>query len=143
MNTLGNKTKTTWLHTENHKTVFEATTSAAVKKGQPLKLDATGTVSPWAKTDLLYKCVGYAHEDVESGGLVSVWARGYAIKYGLTTGALNAGPVAYQGYDASTDIGGATGYSTYANSATAAENNAWALDDADGADALVRVLVMD
>lgn len=143
LTTLGGKTKTTFLHSENHKTTFEATAAAALKKGQPVKLDADGKVSAWAKTDLLYKCVGYCYGDVASGEVVTIWSRGYAIIYGLSTAALDAGPVAFEAYNSATDIDGATGYSEYANSATAAENNGWALDQADADNELVRVLLMD
>ena len=140
---LGGKSKTVFLHSEEDKTSQEFITSAIVKNGQPLKLDNAGTVSPWAATDLIHKLVGYAISDAASGEMVTAWTRGYAIIYAISSAATNAGPVAYQAYDSSTDIGGTTGYSTYTNSATAAQNNGWALDQSAGANELIRILLMD
>ena len=140
---LGNTTKTVFLSTENHKQTIEATAAVAIKKGQPVKLDANGKVSLWTKANLRHTLIGYAYHDCAADELVTIWTRGYAVVYGISTAALSAGPVAYQGYDNATSLGGAVGYSQYANSATAEENNAWALDSAAGANGLVRILLMD
>jgi hypothetical protein len=141
---LGSTTKNTFLATEADKIYIEATCGAtALKKGQPVKLSNTGTLNPWAKADLIHTLVGYAYADCAIGELVTIVTRGYAIIYGISTAALNCGPVAYQAYNAVDTVGGCIGYSEYANSATAAENNGWALDDAAGDAELVRILLMD
>lgn len=143
MYVLGGTSKTTFLATEGEKIAVEFEAEGALKHGQPVKLTADGKVTAWAKADLLHTLVGYVYTpDAVDGDLVTVISRGFAIINGISTGALSTGPVAYQGYDTATDVDGTTGYSQYANSVTAAENNAWALDVAAGAGEVVRILVM-
>lgn len=143
MNTLGNNSKTVFLATEQNKITFEATASAAIKKGQPVKLTSTGQLAVWAPTDLRHLLIGYAYNDAASGELVTVWSRGYAIIYGLAAATQAAGPVAYTSYDNATTVGGVVGYSKYAVNATAEQNNAWALENAGGANELIQILLMD
>jgi hypothetical protein len=143
MYVLGGTSKTTFLATEGEKIAVEFEAAVALKHGQPVKLTADGKVTAWAKGDLLHTLIGYVYapEAAAIGDLATVITRGFAIINGISTGALATGPVAYQGYDAATDVDGTTGYNQYANSATAAENNGWALDAAAGAGEIVRVLL--
>lgn len=147
MNILGNVSKSTFLTTEADKTTVEFTVgTTAVKKGMPVKLAADGTIVPWAASDLVHLLIGYAYADAAIGGLCTVWTRGYAMIYAITTGALAAGPVEYAGYDSTTVIGGsagATGYNTYVVASAANRANGWNLDQAAGANALIRVLLAD
>lgn len=143
MNILGSNSKTTFLASEPEKISVEFTTALAIKKGQPIKLTAAGLATPWAPADLLHTLVGYAYSDCAVGELLTVWTRGYCIIYALSNAALSAGPVAYTSYDASTVVGGVSGYSKYATNATPAQNNAWSLNQATAADELIMVLLMD
>jgi hypothetical protein len=142
--TLGQKSKTVFLATEADKITFEATNGAtALKKGMPVKLDTNGTLLPWVSSDGRKALVGYAYGDCAAGELMTVWSRGYAIIYGISDDAQNAGPVTYNGYDDSTDVGGTTGYSNYKNESDYSKINGWALDNADDSGELIRVLLMD
>lgn len=141
---LGGKSKTTFLATEEEKISIEFVAKVALKKGQPVKLDAaTGQVDLWATADGRNKLIGYVISDVAATGVVTVWTRGFALIYALAPGAQNAGPATCSGYDSSTSIGGATGYSIYTLSSTDTAINAWVLDVAAGATELIRVLLMD
>lgn len=142
-NTIGNQTKTTFLNTEAHKLSLEFVANAAVKSGQPVKLTNDGKVTPWAKTDALNLCIGYAYQSADANEYVTVFVRGYLVIWALSTGtSLNAGPVALQGYDSSTDAGGnRKGYSQY-GAVSSDTASAWALDAAAAANTLIRVLVM-
>lgn len=142
--TLGSKTKTTFLHTEAHKTTQEFTVGAtAVKSGMPIKLDTDGKISPWVKTDGLHLLVGYCYNDAAVGALVTVWTRGYMIIFALSNAAINAGIASYESFDAASEVEGTVGYSKYSQGTTAANTNGWALDSATGANELIRVLLLD
>lgn len=142
MHSLGNPSKTTFLHVESGKTFLEFEAAAAIKRGQPLKLDATGKATPWAKADLEHTLIGYAYNDAAVGEFVTAFVRGYAVIYALSAAALNCGPVAYNSYDAATVVGGVSGYNKYDdNQVGATEVNGWALDAAAAADVLIRVLL--
>lgn len=143
-NTIGGQSKTTFLNTESHKLSLEFTANAAVKSGQPVKLTNDGKVTPWAKTDDIKLCIGYAYQSADADENVTVMTRGYIVLMAVSSGSnLNAGPVAYAGYDNSTDLGGGRiGYSQY-GAVGADSQNGWALDAAASAGTLIRVLLMN
>lgn len=141
-NILGSKTKTVFLTTEADKTTVEFEAGVDIKKGQPVMLQNNGKIQVWDKVSN-HTLVGYAYADVTTGNLVTVWTRGYAMIYGLSNAAMVAGPVTYNAYDAATNIGGVTGYSKYIVAADAATTNGWSLDQAGGANTLIRILLMD
>lgn len=149
LTSLGLLSKSTVLAEEEDKIRIEFTTAAIVKKGQPVKLVAgTGFVTPWAKTDLQHLCIGYCDSDQASGALVTVVCRGFAIIYGISAAAANAGPATYNGYDSTdgatnTDYSGLIGYSIYGAATDVTDCIAWILDPVAAANALMRVLVKD
>ena len=141
---LGKKSKTTFLASEEYKITVELVASAAIKKGQPIKLDANGKAAIWAKADTIDLLIGYAYGDCASGELTTIWSRGYVIIYAISKGAQNAGVVCYDSYDASTDIGGSTGYNVYAAATVGTDPVVgWSLDKTTAANQLIRVLLMD
>lgn len=141
--TAGSNTKTSFLHTEAHKTTQEFTASVAIKRGQLVKLDDLGTVSIWAAADGRFKCIGVAYNDAAIGEFITIWTRGYAIIWALSNAAVVCGPVTVSSYDAVTVVGGVSGYPKYAVAAADADTVGWALDDASGANELIRVLLTD
>lgn len=145
LTSLGGVSKTTFLATEEDKIAIEFTTAAAVKMGQPVKLTNAGLVTPWAKTDLQHLCLGFCAMDAASGGLVTVYLRAFAVIYAISAGAANCGPATYNGYD-STDADtsvGAIGYSQYGAATDVTDAIGWILDQAAGANALMRVALKD
>jgi len=143
--TLGLNTKTTFLHTENHKTTVEFTASAVIQPGQLVKLDAAGTISPWAATDLQHTCIGFAYNGAKAvGDLCTVWTRGYAIILGLSNAAQAAGPTTFASYDTTNATpDGNKGYNKYKVATDVTDCIGWMLDQATAANQLVRVLIKD
>lgn len=143
LTTLGNKSKTTILNSESHKLSLEFEAAEAIKKGQPVKLNAAGKVAVWAKADGRDLLVGYAYSDAALGDNVTVFTRGFMVIFAASAGAFSCGPVIYNGYSTTT-INDTSGYSTYDdNPGTGETNNGWALDAATGANQLVRILLMN
>jgi hypothetical protein len=144
----GKKTKTVIFQHESHKLHIEFAVAAGqtVKRGQPVKLAANGTVQPWAKADLNVACIGYCYNDAPAGEMVTVVMRSYMVILGInaTAGALNAGPVTYQGYnEANADLrDGLLGYNTFSAPTGATGNtefNGWNLDQVAAQYDLIRV----
>jgi hypothetical protein len=143
LQSLGKNSKTTFLAIENTKLSIEALASVAIKRGQAVKLAVDGTVLPWLKTDIRDLCIGYAYNDGAIGDLVTIFTRGFCIVLGISTGALSAGVVCPQTYDVATVVNGSTGYIPFAAAGGGEFNNGWSLDQTAGANALIRVLMMD
>jgi len=141
--TLGTNSKTTILSMESHKLAIEFEAAAAVKKGQLVKLDTTGKVTPWAKADLQHTIIGMCHDDAAIGELVTVHTRGYALIYGISNAIQNAGLATFESFDTSNAVNGVTGYSKFSISAVADQDMGWALDAATAANQLIRVLIRD
>lgn len=141
--TFGSPSKTIVLATEEDKIAIEFAAAAAIKEGQPVKLDATGKVAIWAKADGRSSLLGFALMDAASGALVTIETRGYALLYGISAAAQASGLATINGYDTTTDVGGTKGYNTIGITATDTEMIGWALDVAAGAGQLIRFLVRD
>lgn len=147
ISTLGKNTKNIIFKSEEHKLTEEFTVASgnSVKIGQPIKLNNAGEVLPWATADGDALLIGFAISDQAAGELVTVWVRGFLVAKAITAGALNCGPVTYSSYDSSTDIDGTTGYmvvgAASVSSGVAAGMIGWCLDEADGANDVVRVLL--
>lgn len=145
LTSLGGVSKTTLLAEEPDKLRIEFTTAADVKKGQFVKLTNAGLVTPWVKADLQHLCLGYCDADVLSGGVVTVVTRGYAVHFGITAGAANCGPATTNGYDsadADTTVG-AKGYMIWGVATDVTDAVGWIIDQAAGANALIRVIIKD
>lgn len=146
LTSLGNPSKSTILDYEEDKISIEFTASGAINKGQPVKLTNAGKVILWAKTDLQHLCLGIALSTQADGELISVVTRGYAIVYGISAGAANAGPATYNGYDttnANTYDGVSKGFSIYGVATDATDAIAWIVDPAAAQYSLMRVLIKD
>jgi hypothetical protein len=149
LSSLGKVTKNTILKSESHKLHEEFTVAAGqtIYQGQPVKLNAAGEVLVYATADGDALLLGYAmcQTPAIAGELVTIAVRGYLTIMAISGGAVNCGPVQYSSYDTSTDIGGTTGYNVVATAAVtsgvAANQIGWALDLADGANDLIRVLL--
>lgn len=147
LTSLGKASKTVFLASEGNKLSQEFTVASAntVKAGQPVKLNAAGEVLPWAKADGVHTNIGIAMTNQAAGELVTVWCRGYMIVFGLSLGALDAGPVTQNSYDTSTVVGENTGYNKYEALGTGGTDTTqqvgWNLDQAGGANALIRVMI--
>lgn len=149
MNLLGKKTKTIILHKEADKTAleFEVNTGVEIQVGQPVKLTTDGKVTPWAKSDKKAKLLGYAYNHGTAGKLVTVIVVGFMLINAISgSGGTSAGPVAYQSYDTTTDLGeNAKGYSVYDNvNSDGSENdqvNGYATINAAGAGELIQVVL--
>lgn len=143
---LGDNTKTTFLHTEAHKTTVEFICSAAVNAGQPVKLGTNGQIAPMGASDLQHLCIGIAYNTAAIGGYATVWTRGFAITYGLSNAIQGAGGVAWAAYDttnAPTGNPGTLGYNKYKAMTDATDMIGWQLDNATAANQLVRILHKD
>lgn len=148
MNTLGKESKTTILVIEYDKTSIEFTAAAEIRCGQPVKLTATGEITPWATADGLPKLIGYAYNEwdgVSPKKEVTVFTRGYMLIYGLTSAAAVAGLATYNTYDKVLvdNDRSQSGYSVYAAVADANADtaNAWILDPTVSTTDLTRVLL--
>lgn len=98
---IGSITTTIIEKAESHK-LHQAfvVSGTAVFKGQPVKLNANGTISPYVAADAENVKIGVAIMDGAVGEEVTVSVKGHMITNGLATGALAAGPVEYSGVDA-------------------------------------------
>jgi hypothetical protein len=139
----------TWLSKMVSFLEFEAT--EAIKPGQPVKLNAAGTIAKWVKTDALNLLIGYAYnEATTSGDLITVFMRGYAMIYGMSQAACDAGVGCEFAYNTANAIDGGInedqdglkGYSAFDNPGGGDIAHAWILDQAAGAQELIRVVYM-
>ena len=146
----GQKTKSVFLNNpEAHKLnlAFEVATGAegavlTVKRGQPVKLNNDGLIVPAATDGTDSKrIIGYCVMNGKSGDEVTVAVKGYATIFAMSSAAVTAGPVQYTGINSTDDT-----YTNYANAASASNAfptmNGWSLDPADGANELIRVVLI-
>jgi len=136
----GEKTKSVFLKgVESNKIhqEFEVKAGSSVIKGQPLVLNTDGTVLPAAAGAKSFTVIGYALHTRATGELVTVAMKAYAIVWGQSLGALNAGPVKVGAAPTDTTYGG---YVATADAA-GADVVGFALDAAAAADELVRIAI--
>ena len=137
---IGDSAQTRILKHESHKLHHEFTvkTGSAARIGQPMKLDANGTVVPMVLLNEEHLCIGYAMIDAAADEYVTIAVRGYTILFAETQGALVAGPVQYDDFGSQPlDL------PEFVVAATNAVTVGWCLDQAAGANELVRILVRD
>lgn len=139
LNTLGSITKTTILKSEAHKLHHEflVATGSEVFFGQPVKLNTAGEVVPIGAADNEDVCIGYAIMEAEADTRVTISLRGYAIIFGESVAALDAGPVKW----ASHATAAASRYNEYVASVAVGTTIGWNLDQTAGADEIVRILI--
>lgn len=138
-NQFGEKPRTIFLKgIENHKLhqEFEVATGQTVKKGQPVILNADGTVQAAAANAAAYTIIGYSIHNGGPGELITVGMKAFTIVYASNSAAIDAGPVAYNGLNADVESGL---YNDFTNSTTAGNIIGWALDKATAADDIIRV----
>lgn len=139
----GDKTRTIFLKgIENHKLhqEFEVAAGQTIKKGQPIILNANGTVQAAGATPDAHTVIGYSIHNGAAGELVTVGMKAFTIVYASNTGALDAGPVAYAGTMNSNVADGI--YCNYTNTTTAGKVIGWCLDQATGANDTVRIALI-
>lgn len=137
----GGPTKTIFLNDiESHKLhiAFIVAAGATIKKGQPVKLNATGeVVAPIGDGTDAHAIIGYSIHDGTEGDYVTIGVRGYAVVFARAKTGLVPGPVFYAGMDSEEP-----NYTAYDDTlATAANMNGWALDVAAGIHDEIRVLL--
>jgi hypothetical protein len=102
--TLGSVTRVVFFEEpEPGKIHIEFLASAAIKKGQQVKLAANGSVVPLADGDSAYLCIGVAVMDIADTERGTVATRGYAVIIARAAAALDAGPVEIAAYDTTND----------------------------------------
>ena len=144
---LGNKTKTTILALESDRISLEFTASTAIAVGQPVKINADGTVSPWTTADKIINLVGYAYNAATGANdLLTVFVRGFILIYALSKAADAAGSAKYDSYDTTTQLSQNVppGFNVYAKGVDGTDDlicNAFILDASTGAGNLIRVLL--
>lgn len=135
----GDKTHTIFLKgIENHKLhqEFTVATGQTVKKGQPVVLNANGTVQAAAANADAYTIIGYSIHNGAAGELITVGMKAFTIIWASNAAPLNAGPVAYN--DMNPDVEDGL-FNDFTNSTTAGKVVGWCLDQATTADDMVRV----
>lgn len=102
---LGNKTKNNgFLKVESHKLMNSFEAGAAIKKAQPVKLNATGQVVPAAAEEALINIIGYAVFDAAEDEQATVVMRASSIAFVQATVAITPDQlVTYNGYDTTTE----------------------------------------
>ena len=139
---------------EEDKLAMEFAASAPILKGQLVKLDDAGTISPWINTDLQHKCIGFALKTITAdaisiggagpaGPLVTVITRGYGLIYGLTTAInsdLKAGPTTCTG---ASIVSGLTDYCEYIVAMDVTDAIGWTPDETTTASTIIRVIIKD
>lgn len=117
---------------------FVVATGVTIKKGMPVKLNATGQVTTVVGdgTDA-HQIIGYSIMDGVAGDYVTVGTKGIGVVWAKAKTALTPGAVFYAGLDSVE-----TEYSAYDDTAvTAALMNGWALDVAAAEHDPIRVLL--
>lgn len=134
----GDKTKTIFLKgAEAHKLhhEFVVATGQTIKKGNLVTLNTDGEVVLAADGAKSHLVIGHSVHNGAAGEFVTVAMKAYAIVFASPNGALNAGPVAYNGTnDEDTD------YNSFQAPVVDADDIVgWALDKAEAADEIIRV----
>ena len=137
----GEQTETIFLNdVEAHKLhiAFTVAVGATIKKGVPVKLNATGEITTVIGdgTDA-HAIIGYSIQDAVAGDICTIGVRGYAVVYARAKTAIVPGPVFYALQDSVEPE-----YSMYEDTAvTAANMNGWSLDAATALHDEIRVLL--
>lgn len=123
---------------ESHKLhqAFTVKQGDTIIQGQPVMLNADGTISPYVGTGIY---LGIAITDsvypAYPGNEVTVMVQGFAVVYGVATAAVTAGYVTPSAPDEDSL------YTKYANTTASAASNFIALNTADADGDLIQVLV--
>lgn len=136
---IGTNPQTVILKHESHKLHHEFVVAASnsVKVGMPVKLNTAGAVVPLGAADEEHLCIGHALQDADATEYVTVVMKGYTIIFAETTGALDCGPVKYASFGAET----VTTLPNYVAAATNVLTQGWCIDQAGGADVVVRIVL--
>lgn len=144
MHTLGDKTLTTFYKRDTHAIhkEFIVATGVASEKGMPMKLTATGKVTPLLATDVFEaQCIGYALLKKGAGEVTTVQLRTRAIIYGLSAGALTPGPVEFDANVAATTRLPEQTVNQFKTNAGDNKQIGWSLDVATDAGQEIRVVL--
>ena len=149
MQQLGNKTETLFLKGfEAHKLHHEFAVAAgngAVRKGMPVVLTSDGNVKPAPVGTKNVNIIGYSIHNGQPGELVTIAMKAYAIMYAKPNKAVPAGPVTYAGTNtAEPQYNAVEAMKASTDSVPGNEGSvmAWALDEAEAANDLIRIAVI-
>ena len=133
--TLGSASSTILLQGfSQHLTHVEFEAVAPVYKGQPVKLNNAGKVTPYLTADDPILNIGVAHADAAAGELVTVVTRGLGVTNAQANAAINAGPVKVHSYSTANER------VLFIQGTDTTDSNGWALDSAGAQFDDIRVL---
>lgn len=141
---LGKNSKTTILAIEENKLSIEFEATVTIKCGQPVKLTQAGKLAVWTKADSITLLIGHAYSEGGNGDLITVFMRSHLLIYALSSEAIScATPVTPTDWNNAVavdggELDGTTGYNRV-EQVGADTAFGWALDEATGADELIRV----
>lgn len=144
----GDKTKSLFLNeAESHKlhVAFEVKAAETIRRGQPVVLHTDGTIKPYVAGTSRDLIIGYSIHNGAAGDEITIACKGFAVVFAMSNAAIVPGPVTWSAMDAA---GVAGFYSKYANTVVDAEGGlhafmcGWAIDAADSADDLIRVILI-
>lgn len=142
----GEKTKSVFLNEAESRKLhlaFEVAEGEEIKKGQPVVLTAEGHVKPANSDGSDYKAIiGYSVQNAEAGDECTIAVRGYATLFAMSGAAVQAGPVRYSGMNTTDGM-----YTNWENVAAGDDDDyagmhGWALDEAEGEDEPIRVVII-
>lgn len=127
-----------FLNVESHKLMlgFPLASGASFKKGQPLKLTATGEVTPLLAADAAYLKIGTAlHDSTTKEPEITVIMKAHLVITTISGAALNAGPVKFSAMGTGDNID----RSIYVAATDIDTTQGWALDNATAAGQEIQV----
>ena len=131
----GEKTRTLFLKSESHKLHHAFEAAAVIQAGQPVKLNADGTIIPAVSAEPAINIIGYSIHNAKVNDVATIMMKPYLIVWAEPKAAVAAGPVAYNGQATNPD------FISVAAEAIAGDGSAigFALDQSLGADEPIRV----
>lgn len=109
----------------------------AVRKAMPVKLNDAGEVVPATAAEPHNNIIGYSIHNGNPGELVTIALKAYGIVYCKPNAAVIAGPVQYAGQNTLEPE-----YPAVVAAANAANLMGWALDEAEGANDMIRLALI-
>lgn len=135
---LGETPKTIWLkgpemHKLHHE--FEVAAGQAIAVGQPVILNADGTIQVAGVAAKTNTVIGYSVHQADAGEMATVALKAYAVVWASPKAALDAGPVKTDGLNVTDPLYNSFTVATVDGTDTVG----WALDQSTGADEIIRV----
>lgn len=141
--TFGDKTKNIFLNAvEAHKLHVEFVAGGKIGIGQQVKLSDTETVVAASANELAANIIGVSIHDAESGELVTVAVKAYTTVIGVSSGAINPGPVETAAYDTTLGRPAFVAAASPDPGVTIDNTCGWSIDKAEGSGELIRVMLV-